>query len=392
VSKQITFNKLTQLAALHGLSLMGLSDPSALSSEITALVRWQSLGYAADMAFMQRDAQLFTTPTTFLPQLKSVVSFGAFYDRGERPELRSGFGRVARYAWGRDYHTVFKKRIVALCKAVKADLGKEVNYKVFTDAVPLLERALASSAGLGFIGKNTMLIVPRAGSFLFLGEVLWDLEVTDPPNFGLKHQRGDCKSCTQCIELCPTGALVDERVLDASKCISYLTIEKRGALTHIERRWLGEWVFGCDVCQDVCPFNVISIKGRSAPDLPEFSSSEGIGGVVNLRSILSIRGDYEFLRRFAGTPIMRTKREGLLRNASVVAANTKCVDILDDLAGVVSCDPSAIVRGHALWGYWELAKLIGSAVEARCRGMAELCLSDSSEFVRSEARLVLERG
>lgn len=344
------------------------------------------------MEFMRRDAELFTTPTTFFPRLKSVVSFGAFYDRGERPELRSGFGRVARYAWGRDYHSVFKKRIVALCKAVAADLGKEVNYRVFTDAVPLLERALARSAGLGFIGKNTMLIVPRAGSFLFLGEVLWDLDITDLPNIGVEQRRGDCKSCTQCIDLCPTGAFVEERVLDASKCISYLTIEKRGALTHTERRWLGEWVFGCDVCQEVCPFNAISIKRRGVPDLPEFSSSEGTGGVVSLRSILSIRNDDEFLSRFAGAPIMRTKREGLLRNAAVVAANTKCVDILDDLAAVVSCDSSAIVRGHALWGYWELAKLIGSAAERRSRGIAELCLGDSAEFVRSEAEIVLQRG
>jgi epoxyqueuosine reductase len=284
---------------------------------------------------------------------------------------------------------VFKKRIVGLCKAISGDIGRGVNYRVFSDAVPLLERALARSAGMGFIGKNTMLIVPRAGSFLFLGEVLWDLEVVDLPGVELRVKSGDCKSCSRCIDLCPTAALVEERVLDASRCISYLTIEKRGVLTERERRWLGEWVFGCDICQEVCPFNVISIKRQSGPDLPEFSASAGSGGVVNLKDILSIRGDDAFLKRFAGTPIMRTKREGLLRNASVVAANTKCVELLDILEVVIKGDASPIIRGHALWGYWELAKLIGSVGERQGRGLAELCLADSSEFVESEAKKIL---
>jgi epoxyqueuosine reductase len=184
---------------------------------------------------------------------------------------------------------------------------------------------------------------------------------------------------------------VGERQLDARRCISYLTIEKRGVLTLEERLWIGEWVFGCDVCQDVCPFNVLSIAKKTKPDLAEFGAGFGVGQSLDLSLTLRIRAEQEFVRRFAGTPLMRTKREGLLRNAAVVAANTKAIEVLDSLEEAVRGDPSPIVRAHALWGYVNLASHEGSRARSCAKDLLVLSRGDRAPVVQSEAAsLVIE--
>jgi epoxyqueuosine reductase len=386
----IVFKTLQELAVSVGLAVVGVADASELREDRERLRLWQEAGYSGEMAFMQRDPDLFSNPERLLPGVRSVVVFGAFYDRGERLPLPQGHGRVARYAWGRDYHKVLKARLDQLCTIVQQHLSAPFEYRVFTDAVPLLERALAQRAGLGFIGKNSMVIMPRAGSFLFLGEVLWNLEVSDLPAVPATQQ-SHCGSCSRCLDRCPTSAFVGERVLDARRCISYLTIEKRGYLSWQEREWLGEWVFGCDVCQDVCPFNVISISGRHQPDCPEFEAAAGVGQSLNLAEVLSIRSDAEYVRRFAGTPLMRAKREGLVRNAAVVAANTRSAELLDPLASAVREDSSPVVRAHALWGYVMASESLGTAAITSAKELIGVCVGDSDHIVSSEARDLLVR-
>ena len=213
--------------------------------------------------------------------------------------------RIARYAWGKDYHKVLGKRLVALVRYVEG-LAPEVRCKAFVDTGPLLERALAQKAGLGFVGKNTMLITRGLGSWVFLAHVVTTLELpSDVPD------RRTCGSCTLCIDACPTQALTEPYRLDARRCISYLTIESQSEIPQELRSHVGDWLFGCDVCQDVCPHNT-----RVPPTpIAEFQAEPPD---MKAEDILSIQNDAEFDRRFAGSPLKRAKRQGLQRNARAV--------------------------------------------------------------------------
>jgi len=385
--KSIPLPVLRECASQVGLSIVAVTDAEDLELDRERLERWQEGGLAGDMSFMRREAELLSGPRRILPSARTIVSVGAYYDRAARSALPLGYGRVARYAWGRDYHKVLRKRLEMLSALVSERVG-HIEYRVFSDSVPLLERAVARKAGVGFVGKNTMLIVPRAGSFLFLGEILWNLEVTSITSLSaLTVAR--CGPCSRCLTLCPTQAFVSERVLDARRCISYLTIEKRDALSWEERGWLGDWIFGCDVCQDVCPFNSRSLRSRYGPDLEEFSPQHGAGEALSLYEVLRIRDENGFVARFAGTPVMRAKRAGLLRNAAVVAANTGAVALMPDLRRVAIEDSSAIVRQHALWACCVLARLEGGAKE----GVQRLLVGarkDPAEEVRAEANQCLD--
>jgi epoxyqueuosine reductase len=375
-------------------------DRPDLSSDIPRLQHWQDAGYAGDMSYMKRPVDLLAHPEQLFAELRSVVVVGAFYDRAQREPLKSGFGRVARYAWGRDYHKVLRKRLRSFVADVERELGHPVKHRIFSDSVPLLERALAQASGLGFVGKNTMVITPRLGSFMFLGEVLWELEVVGSPQPIMSqsptleisvphHGKSNCGTCSRCLDSCPTGAFVSEYVLDARRCISYLTIEKRGGLSLAERRWIGEWLFGCDVCQEVCPFNTVSIKTRRNPDFPEFDQSAGVGQSLSIAEILAIRADAEFIGRFAGTALTRAKREGLLRNAAVVAANTQCHALLPDLELAAREDLSPIVRQHALWSHWELSIAQGNDARRKSQRLLESARGEQHEVVRGEVERCL---
>ncbi len=387
--KSISLATLRECASQVGLSVVAVTSAESLELDRERLESWQRSGYAGDMAFMNRDSSLLSSPRQVLPGARSVVSVGAYYDRTPREPLLPGYGRVARYAWGRDYHKVLRKALEALCGLIASRLGSTPQYRVFADSVPLLERAIAGRAGMGFIGKNTMLILPRVGSFLFLGEVLWDLEILDvdsPPAGGVSR----CGSCARCLTECPSKAFVSDRILDARRCISYLTIEKRDSLSWEERGWLGEWIFGCDVCQDVCPFNARSLKLGSRPDRDEFSSDNGVGQALSLREVLAIDTDREFISRFGGTPVTRAKRAGLLRNAAVVAANTRALPLMDDLRRVAQQDVSSMVRQHAVWAYCVLAGIDGGH-KSGVSAVLEKARKDSAIEVTHEAEACYDR-
>ncbi len=388
--KTIPYEILRNLATEYGLSVVSVLQPVDIATHAESLRQWQDRGYAGEMSFMMRSPDLLTQPERLLPDLASAIVVGVHYDRTRREALPAGHGRIARYAWGRDYHKVLRKRLKAFVDGVESYLGGGINARVFSDSVPLLERAMAEKVGMGFIGKNTMLIVPRLGSYLFLAEVLWDVCVEET-NQPISNIQSHCGPCISCISGCPTGAIVEERRLDARRCISYLTIEKRTALADEERRMLGEWIFGCDICQDVCPFNSQSLRKGASPDLEEFSFRSGAGQSLSLREVLEMRDNKAFVARFAGTAIMRAKREGLLRNAAVVAGNTQSVEVFSHLEVAAREDPSELVRQHALWGMYEIARADGNAAIKSFRRIADEFRKDMSAQVRSEANMLLSR-
>lgn len=325
---------------------MPAEGAAALEEAQEGFTKWQARGFAAEMGYMSRPSEEFIELGRLFSPLGSLVVFAADYESGPAGPAKTGYGRVARYAWGKDYHRQLKKRIKALIGDVQSRLpgGVAIGYRCFSDAVPLLERALGAQAAIGFFGKNTMLIRPGVGSYFFIAELLWELGFDrGEQNTKLDTLPGKCGTCQRCIDDCPTGAIVAPGELDSSKCISYLTIEKKTAFSAVEAEAIGDWVFGCDICQEVCPFNHSS---RPTP-ISEFEASSGVGPYLELSSLIAIRSKDAFVARFAGTALMRAGREALVRNACSVVGNTRCFEATTELVGAAKNDPSALVREQA---------------------------------------------
>ena len=381
--------KLATLAFRAGLTVVGVADSEQLETDAERLRTWQQAGFAAEMQYMQRSPELLSSPAAILPGARSVVTVALFYDRAPVSPLPPDHGRVARYAWGRDYHKVLRRRLEQLVALVRSEQGlSSLEARVFSDSVPLLERALGRKSALGFVGKSTMLIMPGRGTFFFLGEIIWDVDVRGSGSRA-EDRRMHCGSCQSCMSECPTQAFVGERVLDAGRCISYLSIEKRGVLSLQERRMLGEWIFGCDVCQEVCPFNVVPLKKKLSADVPELGREAGVGPSLPLAEVLGMRDGAAFERKFAGTALMRAKREGLLRNAAIVAANRGVLGLETELLEASRADSSAIVRRHALWAYSEILSLQGGKAKARMLKRLQEAQADPDSGVVTEAREIL---
>jgi len=383
----ITLATLKELAFKEGLTVLAVRDIVPLKPAADALRLWQGNGYAGEMKYMLREPELLSDPCRVAPFTKSVVVFAVDYSSKSHPELKSGYGRVARYAWGKDYHTVLRNKLRALVNSIESHLGRTISCRVFSDSVPLLERALAADAGLGFVGKNTFLIRPRYGSNFFIAEILWDIELESEK----VESSGSCGTCSRCISSCPTGAIVDEYQLDARKCISYLSIEKRGALKVSERRAIGEWVFGCDICQDVCPFNHASQKEALAAQFNDFDAESGVGPLLNLRTLIELRSESEFKRLFSETALMRAGREGLVRNALLVAANTGACELASAIVEAAQSDSSAVVRSHAFWSLAELGRRFDLPTNG-LRNLADKLIRDVNSAVREEVENELQNS
>lgn len=382
---KISIITLSEIAKRHDLVLAGITDLAPLGEAGKRLSDWQNRGFAGEMAFMKRDARHLTDPFPLAPFACSVASFLARYDSREPPPRPAGYGRIARYAWGEDYHRTLRRRLKALVTELEHELGSQILHKIFTDSIPLLERALSERAGGGFVGKNTMIIRPGVGSFTFIAELLWRVEIEGheaPPKF-----KG-CSTCTRCLTNCPTGALVVPYQLDATKCISYLTIEKRGALTPVEQNAIGEWLFGCDLCQETCPFNAQT--QLKAPDIAEFDRECGVGPHLSLTEILLIRTNSRFKSRFKKTSLMRAGRQNLLRNAAAVAANTGVTAVVPLLQDVAESDSSAVVRQSAIAA---LVKLRGGCENSATPIVRylEQRAKDPSPLVSEQARSLLDQ-
>ena len=343
---------LEEKARAAGFDLVGVARAEPLARGGRRLREWQEAGMAADMGYMRRPVELLSDPRRLQKSARSVVSLGVSYYPGEHPENPGGGGRVARYAWGKDYHVVIKERLRSLRAELEEALGCRIKARAFTDAVPLLERSAAQHAGLGFFGRNSCLINGEVGSYFFIADLIVDLELeTDAEG------TGTCGRCARCMTACPTGAIKAPGVVDARLCISYLTIENRGWIPRELRKAVGDWAFGCDVCQEVCPYNK---RKATVSRWPEFSASSGAGPYLKITQVLGIRTDEEFEERFGATPLTRPGRAGLLRNCCIAAGNLKLEEAVPALARALREDVSPLVRGHAAWALGEIG---GEAAE-----------------------------
>lgn len=265
------------------------------------------------MAYLARHIEQREDPKLLLPGAKSIICVAMNYRREDECDSQGGTeptGRVARYARGRDYHVVLRERLAQLCDALRNELDEPFDGRVCVDTAPLLEREAAASAGLGWIGKNTCLMHHQVGSYLFLGELLTTLDVA--PDAPMPDR---CGTCTRCLDACPTQAFVGPYRLDATRCIAYWTIESRGEIPGDMRAGIGEWVFGCDICQEVCPFNT------RAPHTPHAAFQEDrVPGRVPLNQLIGLRSS-EWKRMTADSATSRATRRMWVRNAMIVAEN-----------------------------------------------------------------------
>jgi epoxyqueuosine reductase len=275
-------------------------------------------------------------PRNILPETRTVLVVAASYAGPPHEPLPSLYGRVSRYAWEEDYHRWLKQRLDALVNSLKETLG-DFPARSYVDTGPILERDWALRVGLGWLGKNTTLIHPELGSYIFLGVALLGIELEPTAVEPLPS----CGSCTRCLEACPTGALVAPGQLDARLCLSYLTIEHRGSIPEVLRSSVGAWVFGCDICQEVCPWNRKPLARHAAAPSPSHAS-------LYLPDLLMIESD-EFRVRFRQTPIWRATPEGIARNAAIVLGNQRNPTALPPLRHAAEKHPSAQVQEHAKW-------------------------------------------
>lgn len=302
---------------------------------------WLDRGFASSMNYLKRDPEKRNSPALLFPEAYSAVLLFASYYTKVPDDPGPQFGRVARYAVGLDYHQVIPAKLEELKKRIEEKLNRPVLGKFFTDDVNLFEQGLASRHGLGFTGKNSLLIGPRMlGSYHFVAEFFTDIQMEADSVY-----EGSCGKCFRCGTACPTDAIVEEKIVDSNLCISFLTIENKGAIPIQLRQKLGNWVFGCDICQEVCPYN------SKAPETPwqEFHPQNGAGHYLDLFEILKIENKSAFINRFGQTAISRPKRKGLIRNALVVIGNRKPRGGEDAIAQFLKTETDELLKEHAEW-------------------------------------------
>ena len=356
------------------------------SEQGAALRRWLDRGEHASMAWLARRTEIREDPSSLLEGARSAlcVTFQYWPLAGETEPEGDLWPRVARYARGRDYHDVMGKRLKRLAARIR-EAYPDCGTRPYVDTGPILERELAARAGLGAQGKNTMLLSRDRGSWFLLGEILLTLDLTAGRDCGgeagLRPVADLCGQCSRCLEACPTGALIEPYRLDSNRCISYWTIEHRGDLPPEAREMIGDWVFGCDVCQEVCPYNDRPRSGRPlAGDHPELALPPE-RAAVDLAGLLALDRE-QYVERFRVSPMKRAKLEGLKRNALVAMGNRRDPDYLPALERCLERD-SPLLRRHAAWALGRL----GSAASAAALERALTVESDPS--VRAEIRSAL---
>ncbi len=343
-------NQIKQEALRLGFSAAGIAPGSAWEGRKQELSRWISAGLYGPIDYMRRFFERQSSYASQFPELRSIIVLACDYG-GESENLAEPStepsGRIARYARSKDYHEVLQNKLERLESFLK-ELAAPMPVRLMktVDIQPVQERVLAEAAGLGFFGKNTCLIRPKGGSFFFLCSLLTDLEL--PADAA--PLKWDCGSCRICIDACPTDALKKPFELDAGLCISALTIELKGPVSQELRPKIGDWIFGCDICQEVCPYNQ---KPAGKPD-PEFLISPPVPAQIPLKELLECRTDQEFNQKYGETPLSRPKRAGLLRNAVIAAGNSKDPDLTASLEKCLLEEKSILVRQHAAWALGQI--------------------------------------
>lgn len=356
-----------------GFTLSGIA-PVAPPPHIACYEKWIAAGLHASMAYLAAEPARArrADPALIQPAARSLLVVALPYfppqsiPDGPRGEA---LGRVAAYAWGNDYHFTIPSRLEELTRILERYLGRAAGSRIYTDSGPVMEHDHAQTAGLGWIGKNTCLISPRNGSFFLIGESFLDIEIKPCEPLRTDH----CGACQRCIKACPTGAILPDRTVDSARCISYLTIENKGSIPANLRSKMGNWVFGCDICQAVCPWNLrfATPQGDPStaprPDVPQ----------PVLRKELRLTAQ-EFNQKFRRSPVKRAKRRGYLRNVAVALGNQADPATIPDLVITLQNEPEPLVRGHAAWA-------LGRFHTSSARLVLEKALSqDPDESVRAE--------
>lgn len=352
-----------------GFAAVGVAPIDRLADGAARLAAWSAQGFDAGLDYMRGADR--ADPAALLPAARSVI-VAALAHPTPTPLGRSARGSVAAYARGTDYHLVMKDKLRALADALASAAGTPFRARIAVDTAPLLERELAARAGLGFVGKSTMLIVPGVGTNVMLGEIVTDLELAA----GAPIPAG-CGACTACIDACPTGAIVAPFVVDARRCISYLTIEHHGTIPIELRPLIGTRVFGCDECQAVCPFDASATPRPFAPELVGRIDPDGL----ELEALLSA-GNAAYRRLVRRTALRRVSRDVLAQNAAVALGNAGDPAAGPALARALGAHPSARVRAHAAWA---LGRLGGPVAAAALKA----ALDDPDSEVRHEAAVAL---
>lgn len=356
--------QLKQFIESQGWSFYGISSYAAVRERLGQhehiFQRWLEKGFHAEMDYLPKMKQDRYRPQNKLPDIESILVLAAQYSGKEKGknmnknidhDQKNSSGIVARYAYGKDYHKVLKKKLIELSDYLKSQNPMAENY-VSVDSGPTVDRVLAEAAGLGFFGKNSCLINPSKGSYFFIATLYTNLnlEMTE------RKRMPNCGDCQKCMVACPTGALKGPGQLDANLCISYLTIENKEGIPVELRSKIGDRLFGCDICQEICPFN-IGRAHRQEVTIESIKSVHGVGGELDLKEILSIRTDEEFVKKFAGTPLMRAKRRGLIRNACVVAGNSRDKSLIPFLNKIIVHEADTMLQEHAKWAVEQLERL-----------------------------------
>ena len=348
-----------------GFSQFGITPAVSLSG-YPDLVAWINSGYAGEMGYFSQRQQAYQHPDGVMEGVKSIIALAYPYDTGEAVPCRQGLGRIAKYVWsGVDYHDIIHPKLKQLCKLITKD-SPDSRARGVVDTAPLMEREIAKQAGLGWQGKNTLLLNKHQGSYFFLACVLCNTELP----YDDSHDTSHCGTCRACLEACPTDAFPKPGVLDASRCVSYLTIEHRSPIPIELREGIGNWLYGCDVCQEVCPWNrkptrdVPAVGSENEPQVSQEQHSTRQEPAtqrfehIELSELFRI-DDEQFRRRFRKTPLWRARRRGVLRNAAIVLGNQMQKDSTPALKrGLADAEP--LVRGASAWA---LGKIGGEAAK-----------------------------
>lgn len=363
------------MATDAGFDLVGIAPAEPLRDAEAATLGWLRDGMAAGMGWITEErVRLSCDPVRLLPGARSIITLAQQYPgQVDAGSTEDGVprGRIARYALGEDYHDFLLPRMRRLVDAIASAVGRRPAARLFVDSSPLSERAVAVRSGLGWFGKNGCLLT-RHGSWLLLAEIVTDLELRpDEP------LRGDCGGCQICMDRCPTGAIVAPYMVDARRCISYLTIEHRGAIPIDLRPLMGDRIFGCDVCQEVCPHNRVPREVEE----PAFAPGNGVGIRPALLPLMSLDGP-GFKALFRDSPVSRAKRRGLLRNVAVALGNSSDAVAMPALMAALE-DPEPLVRSHSSWA---LGRIGGTPARAALERALAIELEDE---VRVEMRSAL---
>lgn len=369
--------RVKMLAVEHGLTVSAVTTADAFPGLAEYLESHIAQGRMAGLDwFTPERARFSVDPRNLHSTAQSILSVGVAYwsvDPG-KPDDGVPRGRISRYAWGVDYHKLVKRRLKALHGAIEEEVDRPVEARQLVDTARINERAVAARAGLGWLGKHGGVIVQGHGSWVLLGELVLDLDLE--PDTPIDK---DCGRCTICMDQCPTGAIVSPGVIDAPRCLSFQTIENRGAIPREIRPLLGDWVYGCDVCQEVCPYTKAA---RPEPD-PAFLPRSVNNAYPSLRWLLTMTQE-EFGEIYFGTPVPRTKRRGLARNAAVALGNIGTQDDVPFLAEALADHDEPLVRGHAAWALGQLGGGAARRTLDRARSF------DPEYEVRAEAETALE--